>query len=243
MPRYHSYARNRRPDALALALMSKPSSCMSRVVFAWDRQCKRFTTTEFNPVATEGRLYQQDLDRVLNQLQTCPNYVPKNPWICLVLVWPLGCFLSVTILNLLVAYTDNSSKSSSGSQSNQASYTWIFLILYLIAIIGSTAFPIIYFIKKNKQSLLDREKEFSMILEKENQTFLRGKDMRWTVGKFGAWLSLELDYILRHMNQNVISAGQPVQGPPMGMGNQYPAYNMPVYPQAPANDGYMNAKY
>ena len=56
------------PDKLTQAINSAPPSSLSRIVFLWSRNEKRFNTLEFNPSGTMGRLTQADVDRVLDQI-------------------------------------------------------------------------------------------------------------------------------------------------------------------------------
>jgi hypothetical protein len=184
---YVNTTANNGPDALTLATMQRPQSSLSRVVFPWDRQAKRFDTNEFNPIQTEGRLYPQDIDRVLNQLQLCPNYVPKGPWWCLAIIMPICAIMSILIF-------------VSGISSSKGDDIAFIVVFYIVSLMSSILIPLFYYVCKNKKSLIEREKEFRAVMERENATNLQGRDIRWTVGRMGSWLTLELDYIVRQMN-------------------------------------------
>lgn len=77
-----------------------------------------------------------------------------------------------------------------------------------------------------------REQEFKDIINRENQQYFQTRDIRWTVGRYGAWLTLELDYIARKMNQDIMG-GAPA--PQFGQPNQGYTFSQPGIP---GNQGY-----
>jgi hypothetical protein len=71
--------------------------------------------------------------------------------------------------------------------------------IFIIVLMGFVTLPDHFYMTQNKKSLEEREREFKAIIERENSTFLQGREVRWTVGRVGSWLALELDYVVRNM--------------------------------------------
>jgi hypothetical protein len=171
-------------DALTSAIMQKPAGTMSRIVFTWDRQSNRFDTSTFNPVFTEGKFTQQDIDRLLSQVEKTPNYIPANPWYCLAIVMPIGIILTMFLyLHLLI------SRSADVN-------IFLIMMLFFAGLAIFIAVPLVFYSKKISQSQQFREVEFRNIVDSENR-FISDRDIRWTVGRLGGWLAIELDYVTR----------------------------------------------
>ena len=230
---------NRRPnknDILEVACSERPQSTMSRVVFPWNRETESFDINEFNPISTQGRLSPQDIDRVLNQLRNCQNYIPKGPKWCISCLKPIGVALS-SILFVMIIQNRNFNHADGNGQ-------LLIVAIFIIVLMGFVTLPDHFYMTQNKKSLEEREREFKAIIERENSTFLQGREVRWTVGRVGSWLALELDYVVRNMQQNTMNTGISFPVYNLGGENPNPFQNNDNinYPQAPLNDGYMVAK-
>ena len=101
--------------------------------------------------------------------------------------------------------------------------------------------PICCYVKKRKEALIAREQEFKAVIARENQQYFQSRDIRWTVGRYGAWLTIELDYIARKMNQGIMGG---LAAPAPGMQAQNPGYtfSQPGLP-GQVNNGANNGGY
>ena len=222
---------NNRSDAVTYDSMQRPQSSMFRFVFPWDDKEKIFNTNDFNPVEkTEGRLRLQDFERLLCKLQLCTNYENKGPWWCINIIMPICVVLSFLILFL-------------GLFIGEGDYIVFIWVFYFLALLSSIVIPIFYFQKKKKISLIERESEFKAIIDRENATNLQGRDIRWGFIQMSSCLTLELDYMVRQMNQNNLVSDQPQQVPVIGNFSPFSQENQTAAnPQVLLNDGYVMAK-
>jgi hypothetical protein len=109
---------------------------------------------------------------------------------------------------------------------NEGSSVGLLIFFYMASLLSAIFVPIYCIIKKAKKLAEQKEAEFNVVIERENSHYFRSRDIRWTVGKRAAWLTIELDYIARGMNQN---AGGFTPNPTpfnpsnnMAIHNQYP---------------------
>ncbi len=242
-----NYNRGAQASPMTIALINRPQTTINRLVIPWNASANSFTTTDFNPVSTEGRMSPQDFDRIMNQIQQCPNYRASNPWYLLAIVLPCGIFLGIAgFIYLLLSNIHNHSRSSSA-------FAIVFPILcFFFCIIGFVLGTTLGYTSIHQKSLRNREKEFKQVLDKVNIDFT-DRQIRWQVGQYGSWISIELDYLTRALNQNT-PAYTFAPAPVHSFQPSYPGYQPNVdigfnpnpaggfdYPQ-PQNDDYAKAK-
>ena len=160
---------------------------MSRIVFPWQRESSNYNTMEFNPVSTEGRMSMMDVERVLQQICSldCVKKTPNGGFCALfMIIWILACVL--IYVNIL----------------DGANGDAIFIVIFgfICFVIGGTSGSIYYMMNKMKKLYLQRQTQIQAILNRENQTYFQGREIRWLVGTHGAWIQVELDYMARKMN-------------------------------------------
>lgn len=200
---------------LSIALESRPHSTMSRLVFPWDQLSNTYSKHEFNPIATQGVIEEEDIDRVLNSLKTTKNYVPKRS-LCLCFGIFLTFVLYISFIFILIITgkkSDNKDGRRNGGRGDggRGNPEEDASILPALFVIGGIALFFISIIclghkmeKKFKEMLEQRRNEFDEILTNFNEGEFRAKDVEWKVGNYGAWITLELNYILRN---NIIARG------------------------------------
>ena len=222
--------RRRRSNLLQKAIKERPASSATRVVLPWDYEGKHFRKDEYNPIQTEGRMTTSDLENSIEQLKQSKHYKPDNfTWIMCI---GIAVMLVSTAAYIIIMITGFSKGNNDGDDSSNYNGTkdlsplWYGLGVMFISLI--LLFTIMYIHhQKFKKGLLEREEDFKKIVEKENNRFYKAKDIRLTAGKFGAWLTLELDYIARGMNhisnQNQYQSFS-VARPSNGGGAFQPAY-------------------
>lgn len=62
--------------------------------------------------------------------------------------------------------------------------------------------------RKRKKALEARQAEFQQYCDTQNNSVFQSKGVRWTVGTYGAWFTMELDFIARDLAQIGGGAGQ-----------------------------------
>jgi hypothetical protein len=70
-------------DPLGNEINNRPPSSSSRIIFQWDQETSSYRKDEFNPVATEGRLTEEDIDGAFEELKKTQHYVPQKHNCCL----------------------------------------------------------------------------------------------------------------------------------------------------------------
>lgn len=199
------------PDPFQIAMAQRPMSSAARTVFPWDPFTHSFSNREFNPVATQGRVTEQDVQNFFNELRKCPNYKPKNVGFIICLA-PLIMIVGMIIVMVLVI--------SSGSDPTST----ILILFLMMPVIFACMVGILCYSKKTRMDgLKKRQMEFEQVINVQNQSNFKAKECRWTCGKFGAYITLELDFVARGLAQ----MGQGQQGgsnPMMNQGFQ-PGFN------------------
>jgi len=104
----------------------------------------------------------------------------------------------------------------------------IVVIGFIFALMGGITCSIFYMVNKVKKIYLARQTQIQAILDRENQTYFQGREIRWLVGTYGAWLQVELDYIARRMNAGLNLPPAPQQN--FGMPYAAPQHNNFGYP-------------
>ncbi len=129
MPRIRHHRGGRTIDPLTMALLQRPQSTMAKIVFPWCRISNSFLKSDFNPIATQGRVSDSDIEQVFSALKTCPNYQIKPPYWLLCLI-PLIMFGGMGLmLGLLLGV-----RSSSGRPNFLAFIVFPFMFILLIIV-------------------------------------------------------------------------------------------------------------
>jgi hypothetical protein len=97
-------------------MMQRPATSAARVVFPWDAHMNAFSKREFNPVSTQGRVSDADIERVFQALKQSPNYKIPN-MLCLILMIPCIMIGGMILMMVLIFSSASSSSSSSGPSS------------------------------------------------------------------------------------------------------------------------------
>ena len=216
------------------ALRRRPYSDLTKIVFYWENE--DFSKSELNPIMLENRATEYDIDRVLDNLRESPYYSPNKREPCL---WTLLGLFSIliffvpisipTLVDLVNKYKISDDELKFGMIGVFVSY---FVIIMVIAINIS---------RRKIKHQKARKEDFEERLRKFNDAEFRRKGLSWSVGDLGAWIQLNLDYMIAGI-QGGIAAGNPVtaglmptnyapmQAPGMGGVNQGASF-----------DTYMNA--
>lgn len=202
---------NRQRNLLSIALETRPQSNYSRLVFPWDELSESFAKHEFNPVHTQDRLSEEDIDRVLNSLKNSKFYIPaKSKWAYCAIFLCFALFFLYVIILTMIASRSNSNKDDQNRRRDNDEEEGIggpglvFLLLGFFVFLTSI-FCISAKIKKEfMESLRKRKMDFESVLKDFNQNEFKAKDVEWKVGNYGAWITLELNYKLR---QNMMMNG------------------------------------
>lgn len=208
---------NNNRSLLSIALETRPHSTSSRIVFPWDQLSQSFSQHDYNPIATQGVVSEEDVTRVLNSLKSSKDYIPKRNkclqcsiFLCFVLYFAY-IFLVVSIGGK--GDKDDKDDRRDGMRHNKdedtkvghlvAIFLGVFVFILAICCIGSKIE------KQFKESLDRRMKDFEGVLRDFNENEFSARDVEWKVGNFGAWITLELNYVLRN---NVMAAGRHFAG-------------------------------
>ena len=111
----------------------------------------------------------------------------------------------------------------------------IAVILYVVVMVGGILGSVFYMVNKVKKIYLARQTQIQAIFDRENQTYFQGREIRWLVGTYGAWIQIELDYIARKMNAGLNFPPAPQQNfgtpyfPPQNTGFAYPQQSGETY--------------
>ncbi len=189
-----------------LTQLKMPGSSMARIVFPWNHAFTKFETTEFNPVATEGRMTEADLENVLALLSQCSCYQRS-------LRSRAPTFFYTAILGSIL-FTLSFIRFNVGLIQLDFNMTYIkygMVLGFIIMIIGLCGLNV-----SAKNYNPEREQQFKEVLNKANKEIFESRGIRWTTGTYGAWITIELDYVTRGLynstqptqNDNYGSLGQ-----------------------------------
>lgn len=111
MPRRRSRGRSR-PSPFDLALLQRPQTTNGRIVFQWF--LNNYNKNEFNPIACQGRVTEQDVDRVFAELSKSEHWLPAvKPW---PLLAGLGIGAVVMIVFMILFVNGMSSNTSKNTE-------------------------------------------------------------------------------------------------------------------------------
>ena len=171
---------------------------------------------EYNPAVLQGRVQPGEMEQFFNQLRKCPNFKNQaKKWVLLAI--PLA--MLVMCVFMVMAFSSASKQASSGNagQSNDGP-NFALIVIGMLVLFACTASAMCYFGHTRQKSWQARQTELTNVCNQANQSSFNSKETRWTCGKLGAWLTLELDFIAKNL------AGVPAMG--MGGTHQMTPANM-----------------
>lgn len=209
----HHNNNNGQRSLISIALETRPQSTYSRIVFPWDQLSKQFTKHEFNPVQTQDRISEDDIDRVLNSLKKSKDYLPnQSKWLtCGICSFMILFFLYIFAVVAIFGRRNSKDDDNEGrrrdrhneEEDGEVAVT-VFIMLGVVGFLVATCCITSIAEKKYKAAMKRRMDDFNNIFKDFNQNEFKAKDVEWKVGNYGAWVTLELNYKLR---QNMMMNG------------------------------------
>lgn len=201
------------PTPFQIAMAQRPHSNTYKIVFPW--MFGGYSKSEFNQNLCQGRVTEQDVDRVLKELKRCPNYKPtmscgKTGLLILSMVG--GTFLmAATIMYFVLKYVGNKNKNVTVADENgrlkkvveNEPLSASVYVVFIVGMIVSCCMLIccqLSIRRSYNRKIERREKELGKILNGMNEKEFSSKQVSWRIGKLGAWVSLELDFVIAQMN-------------------------------------------
>lgn len=176
------------PSAFEIAQAQRPKTTSSRIVFPWSE--KKYSKYEFNPVSTEGRITEKEIDEVLHTLENHQLAVPNhNCWY----VYLFPCVL-IVIWMVIISRVFGDPEKEKGLYS-------VVVFLFIVAVLVAFCCVLTCLGKRNLKRWNMREREFGLILKELNEKEFSSRGVEWRVGRYGAWICLELNFVLMQRNQ------------------------------------------
>lgn len=171
---------------MTLAMLQRPMTTQSRIVFCY--MFDQYIKSEFNPNATQGRVTEADVDRVLQAVANAKYFKAQLSPVYLL------AFLAVFILTngffvLLFFYITLGMKSK-----DQMTYIFIIPLGFVVTFISLIVLGC-KVTEKSRQILAMREQEINMILDDFNKNEYSMKQISWKAGKYGSWLQMDLNFV------------------------------------------------
>lgn len=200
---------------LTQELNNRPHSNFARIVFPFKSRENKFEKFEFNSIMTEGKLTEEDVDRVLKSLEKSKDFKPSIPkWLTILIVALL--FVLFILIIIIVAQFERSMENSTPEvdkegklvEKKKVDYKFV-LVAGLIGINNLVIILLLLFANcLYKKSLDRREKDIKRFLSDFNANEFSSKGIEWRSGTFGAWISVELNYVLRQRNAGFRKSAQ-----------------------------------
>ena len=210
------YGGGSRISPIQAALLNRPQTDQTKIIFPL--VMGNFSKHEFNPVLAQNRVTEQDIDMVINEVQSQPNIRISQSWIiCIIPFLMIAFFIGMFLFMFTQA-----------SKLAESSFILIPIVMFgsmfvLIAVI----ITITCIAQKSALSQLNkRQQQIQAVLTRYNQIWA-SRDVSWRMGTMGAWLQLDLDFAIRAMQNNLLAGGAEAQN--AGMAAPAP---VPVQPAA-----------
>lgn len=186
---FYYKSHNRTIDILEKALIMRPKSSATRIIFPWNGI--NYSVDDFNPDATEGKVSYVDLQSFFWILSISPYFNIKQYsklWItlgltqiCLMLISIWLTLSSNALINAIRVF-DNYLLSQ------------FFLCIVIIALIHNLFSQLFQLIQKKRlQSLNVRQQELERIINIQNHQTFKSKGVKWSIGKLGAYLIMDIN--------------------------------------------------
>lgn len=198
--------------AMTQELNNRPHTSFSRIVFPYKAQTKKFEKFEFNPLTTEKKLTEEDVDRVLKALEKSKDFKPSIPKIIMIIL-ALLVLTALALILILAAKFEQSLENRNPAQANPDSKkdskdTNFLLLVFLLGVTNILIFVVLLIANcLYKKSLIRREKGVKKFLSDFNANEFSAKGMEWRAGTYGAWVSVELNYMIRIWNEKMCFGG------------------------------------
>ena len=163
---------------------------------------------------TQGRVTQEDINRVFDTLKQLPNYNMGNGMMQLMLPIFFFCFFCCFFLFIYFFVIRLASAASDSGSPLLFPFILVGVIVVAMLIIFGVTFGINYYLR---QKMNKRTEEIKKCLEDFNQKEFAAKEVAWKVGTLAAWIQLDLNYVFAQMN-NLSSMGQPQMMMNLGFG-------------------------
>ena len=160
--------------------LSAPKSTPSRIVFKWDQDSQKFIKPGFSSSDTQYLLKLEDSQQILKNLTKSKHYKLKTPnfILCKMLTGVIfASLILATVVNL-----------------GRYKVPWLDpVICVLIVIAMGATFQLIHTVEKSieGESYEGRQGDFLEIV-RDSVVELNLKGMFWRVGRFGAWISVDI---------------------------------------------------
>lgn len=162
-----------------LAIEQRPSSSKRAIVFPW--LTNKYSKEDLNPVHIEGRVTEAEIDEVLSKLQ---NHKLANPNTRTLYLLIIPCVLLISFMLLILFVKGGPPKISKAYRIAATSLVILSFLLFCGCFANSS--------ERNFRRWKEREVAFDEILDQVNEKEFGERGIRWRVGKFGAWVILEL---------------------------------------------------
>ena len=192
--RYRGGGPGSRLSPIQAALLNRPDTDETKIIFPLS--VGEFSRTEFDPALTENRVSERDIDRVIEEVHSQPNFRIRQPWIIYIIPFIMIAFFIAMFLILFTQASDLA--GTSVLVIPVLMFGGMFVVLTVIIAIFCCA-------QSSAQKRLNqREKEIKAVLSKYNRVW-SSKEVSWRVGTLGAWLQLDLDFVVRDMQGNLMT--------------------------------------
>lgn len=209
------------PSPFQVALLQRPQTTNSRIVFPW--LMGEYSKSEFNPVVTQGRASEGDIDRVIQAVKGVEHYNPNISgwWMCLLpLIMCGGMAIIMIIFFTSLNKSIENSRTSGGSSS---SFNFLIMPIGMFGLFCIMCCLMICLQKVQNERFVKREQEIKGVLDQFNANEFDMKGINWKCGKFGAWILMDLNFVLQQpgmANMNMMGGGFMVNNG-MGMGGNF----------------------
>ena len=176
--------------------MSRPTTDQTKIIFPYS--LGRYSKNEFNMVLAQGRVIEADIDEVLDEVHSLPDFKIEKPKVIYVLPFLMMCVMAFIVI-FMVGFASSLSDSA-------------FFVIPLVPI-GSMIFFFVvsacvthYAGRKMTEQMNRRQHAIQGVLNRYNQLW-SSREVSWRIGTMGAWLRLDLDFMIRAMQNNLLAAG------------------------------------
>lgn len=202
------------PGVLSYEIQNRPSTNMGRIVFPFTISKKEYKKQEFNQSMTEDKLTEEDVDRVLKSLKKSKDYMPDIPILVKVIIVILLIVFMIIAVTIAIKFDkwlfDQRNKNANNDQNTaentdedqgRGSTGFFFLGFLLLTVDLCIICMLLLANFLYKKSLARREKDIKKYLSDFNANEFSAKGIEWRSGSYGAWVSVELNYVWRHRNK------------------------------------------
>jgi len=162
------------------AMMAVPAEDDHTLIFPWNEQGRQFSTEHYDRVRNFQFVTEAEINKVFAALKESSYYDlygTVHYWLGVGMVALLG-----TIGLVYYLYSDSFTLGSA----------IVYFILSSLLFFGLAVSASVYWNQAMRKRLVDRERDFTRILEQANQETFRARGVEWICGHFGTFV--EIDY-------------------------------------------------